>query len=75
MKTKEHVHDKISSSIIDHNKFIQSIEISIKNYIYMYLCSIIILSPYFYSAFDIKICVSFSYHWILTCVEIHTMPS
>lgn len=54
MKTKEHVHDKISSSIIDHNKFIQSIEISIKNYIYMYLCSIIILSPYFYSAFDIK---------------------
>lgn len=54
MKTKEHVHDKISSSIIDHNKFIQSIEISNKNYIYMYLCSIIILSPYFYSAFDIK---------------------
>lgn len=54
MKTKEHVHDKISSSIIDHNKFIQSIEISIKNYIYMYLCSIIILSPYFLFCFWYK---------------------
>lgn len=59
LKTKVHVHDKISSSIFDHNKFIQSIEISINNY--MYLCSVIILGPYFYSAFDIKICVSFIY--------------
>lgn len=42
--------------IIDHGKFIQSIEISIKNYIH--LCSVIILSPYFDSAFDIKMFVS-----------------
>lgn len=36
LKTKVHVHNKISMYIIDHGKFIQSIEISIKKIIYTY---------------------------------------